>query len=49
MGMILNSIYETIIKFFDNDNYKDIRFKCRGIFSKKFKWSIIIKKYIELI
>ena len=47
-GNDLNSIYETIIKFFDNDNYKILGLNA-GEFSKKFKWSIIIKKYIELI
>ena len=47
-GANLNSIYETIIKFYDNDNYKKLG-KNALIFSKNFHWDKIIKKYIKLI
>ena len=47
-GGDLNSIYETIIKFYDNDNYKQLG-KNAFIFSKNFHWDKIIKKYIKLI
>ena len=47
-GKNLNSIYETIIKFYDNDNYK-ILGKNAYLFSKNFHWDKIIKKYIKLI
>ena len=47
-GENLNSIYETIIKFYDNDNYK-ILGKNAYLFSKNFHWDKIIKKYIKLI
>ena len=47
-GEDLNSIYETIIKFYDNDNYKQLG-KNAFTFSKNFQWGKIIKKYIKLI
>ena len=47
-GENLNSIYETIIKFYDNDNYKQLG-KNALMFSKNFHWEKIIKKYIKLI
>ena len=47
-GKDLNSIYETIIKFYDNDNYKYLG-KNAFTFSKNFHWDKIIKKYIRLI
>ena len=47
-GENLNSIYETIIKFYDNDNYKQLG-KNALMFSKNFHWDKIIKKYIKLI
>ena len=47
-GESLNSIYETIIKFYDNDNYKELG-KNALTFSKNFQWDKIIKKYIKLI
>jgi len=47
-GGDLNSIYETIIKFYDNDNYKQLG-KNAFTFSKNFQWDKIIKKYIKLI
>ncbi len=47
-GSDLNSIYEAIIKFYDNNNYKQLG-KNAFIFSKSFHWDKIIKKYIRLI
>ena len=47
-GGDLNSIYEAIIKFYDNDNYKQLG-KNAFTFSKNFNWDKIIKKYIKLI
>ena len=47
-GNSLNSIYETIIKFFQNDNYKILGLKAKN-FSKKFKWENIVKQYLKLI
>ena len=47
-GEDLNSLYETLLKCFENDHYKDLGANALH-FSKKFNWSKIIKKYIELI
>ena len=47
-GNNLNSIYETIIKSFDNDNYKKLG-KNALVFSKEFTWDKITKKYLDLI
>ena len=47
-GDDLNSIYETIVKFFDNENFKQLG-KNALIFSKNFNCDKIIKKYIKLI
>ena len=47
-GNDLNSIYETILKFFQNDNYKILGLQAKD-FTKKFKWEIIIKQYLSLI
>jgi len=47
-GNDLNSIYETVIKFFENDNYRNLGSKALE-FSKQFKWNKIIKKYLQLI
>ena len=47
-GDDLNSIYESVIKFFDNDNYKRVGLNALE-FSKKFKWDKIVKKYLNLI
>ncbi len=47
-GENLNSIYETIIKFYDNDNFKQLG-KNALTLSKNFHWDKIIKKYIKLI
>jgi len=47
-GNDLNSIYESVINFFDNDNF--IKFgKFAKIFSEDFHWDKIIKKYLKLI
>ena len=47
-GENLHSIYETIIKFYDNDNFKQLG-KNALAFSKDFHWDKIVKKYIKLI
>ena len=47
-GNDLNSIYQSILKFFKNDNYKILGLQAKE-FSKKFKWSDTVKKYLELI
>jgi phosphatidyl-myo-inositol dimannoside synthase len=47
-GENLNSIYENLLKSFENDSYK-ILGKNAFEFSKNFKWKKIIKKYLELI
>ena len=47
-GNDLNSIYENIVKFYDNDNYKRLG-KNAYNFSRNFNWDKIIKKYIKLI
>ena len=47
-GQNLNSIYETVVKFYDNDNFKTLG-KNALSFSKNFHWDKIIKKYIKLI
>jgi phosphatidylinositol alpha-1,6-mannosyltransferase len=47
-GNNLNSIYENILKFFQNDQYKVLGLQAKE-FSKKFKWEIIVKKYLSLI
>ena len=47
-GESINSIYESILKFFENENYK--KYGANALdFSKNFNWSIIIKKYLSLI
>ncbi len=47
-GEDINSIYGNILKFFENDNYKN--FGTNAInFSKNFNWNKIIKKYLNLI
>ncbi len=47
-GNNLNSIYESIINFFDNENY--IKFgKAAKISSENFYWDKTIKNYIKLI
>ena len=47
-GNDLNSIYETIIKFFKDDNHKKLGLNAFE-FSKKFKWNKLIKQYLRLI
>ena len=47
-GNDLSSIYENIVKFYDNDNYKRLG-KNALTFSKNFNWDKIVKKYIKLI
>ena len=47
-GNDLNSIYETILKFFQNDQYKILGLQARE-FSKKFKWESIVRQYLNLI
>jgi phosphatidylinositol alpha-1,6-mannosyltransferase len=47
-GNNLESIYETILKFFQNDNYKILGLQAKN-FSKKFKWKNIVKQYLSLI
>ena len=47
-GSDLNSIHETILKFFQNDNYKILGLHA-NIFSKKFKWKNVVKKYLSLV
>ena len=47
-GSDLNSIYQNILEFFKNDNYKVLGLQAKE-FSKKFKWSDTVKKYLELI
>jgi phosphatidyl-myo-inositol dimannoside synthase len=47
-GSDLNSIYETILKFFQHDKYKLFGLQAKE-YSKAFKWENIIKKYLNLI
>ena len=47
-GNDLNSIYETILKYFKNDQHKVLGLQAKE-FSKKFKWENIIKQYFKLI
>ncbi len=47
-GKEINSIYKSILKFFENDNYK--KFGLNALeFSKNFNWKTIVKKYLSLI
>ena len=47
-GDNLSSIYEAIVKFYDNENYKRLGKNALN-FSKNFSWDKIIKKYLRLI
>jgi len=47
-GNNLSSIYETILKFFQENNHEILGLKAKD-FSKKFKWENIIKQYLSLI
>jgi len=47
-GEDINSIYESVINFFENDNYK--KYGSNALrFSENFTWNKIIKKYLDLI
>ena len=47
-GENLNSIYDSVINFFENDDY--IKYgKCAKEFSEKFYWEKIVKNYLKLI
>jgi len=47
-GNDLNSIYESAIEFFKNDNYLEYGKNAKK-FSEKFYWDKVIKSYLELI
>ena len=47
-GNNLTSIYETILKFFKNDQHKFLGLQAKE-FSRKFKWKNIVKQYLNLI
>jgi phosphatidylinositol alpha-1,6-mannosyltransferase len=47
-GNDLSSIYDSILKFFQNDQYKILGLQAKE-FSKKFKWENIVKQYLKLI
>ena len=47
-GNDLNSIYKTVLKFFQNENYKILGLQAKD-FSKKFRWENIVKQYLSLI
>ena len=47
-GEDINSIYECILKFFENENYKKFGYNALD-FSKKFSWNKIVKEYLNLI
>jgi len=47
-GNNLNTLYETILQSLENKHYKKLGDNAL-IFSKKFSWDKIVKKYIELI
>ncbi len=47
-GENINSIYENIIKFFENDNYKKYGTNALN-FSENFRWKKVIKNYLNLI
>ncbi len=47
-GESLESIYDAIIKFYDNENYKNLGKNALN-FSKNFHWDKIVKKYLKLI
>ncbi len=46
-GENINSIYESILKFFENENYKTYGANALN-FSKNFNWNKVIKKYLNL-
>ncbi len=47
-GENINSIYESVLKFFKDDNYKIYGLNALK-FSEKFTWDKIVKKYLSLI
>jgi|TARA_B100001093_G_scaffold407249_1_gene395862 phosphatidyl-myo-inositol dimannoside synthase len=47
-GNDLNTLYETMLKTLNNNNYKQLGSQALK-FSDNFKWEKIVKKYIELI
>ena len=47
-GNEIDSIYGSIIKFFQNENYKSFGLNALK-FSENFNWNNIIKKYLNLI
>ncbi len=47
-GNDINSIYQSIIKFFENENYKIYGLNALS-FSKNFNWDKIVKKYLSLV
>ena len=46
-GQSINSIYESILKFFENENYKIYGANALS-FSKNFNWNKIVKEYLNL-
>ena len=46
-GQNINSIYESILKFFENENYKIYGANALS-FSKNFNWNKIVKEYLNL-
>jgi phosphatidylinositol alpha-1,6-mannosyltransferase len=47
-GSNLSSIYETVLKLFQNDQHKVLGLRAKE-FSKKFKWENIVRQYLNLI
>ena len=47
-GEDINEIYNSIIKFFENDKYKEYGSNALK-FSESFSWNKIIRKYLNLI
>ena len=47
-GKDLNSIYDSVITFFQNDNYIEFGKNAKR-FSEEFYWNKIVKKYLKLI
>jgi len=47
-GNDLNSIYDSVLKFFENDNFINYGRKAKE-FSEQFHWNKVVKKYLKLI
>ena len=47
-GKDLNSIYDSVLKFFDNNNFKKYGEEAKK-FSETFHWNKVVKKYLSLI